>query len=568
MRLFQLKIRRFRGIRECDWTVGGDFVCLVGPCDSTKTTLLDAIELVLSPRWNPHIDDSDFFDTDTSQPIVIEATVGPVPEPLLPEGKFGLAIRGWSAKGELHDEPGDQDLPVLTVRFQADASLEPRWVVTNDRLPEGKPMSARDRELFGAALISGSGDRHLTWSQGSALARLTGDLESVQEVVAAAGRAARGALPTEKIGQLVDAAAAAEKAARDIGVAPKQRFVPALEVGAVTVSRGGVALHDGPVPLRRAGLGPRRLIALAIQREAARAGGITLIDEVEHGLEPYRIRNLLRVLTTANEEAKKSGMPAQTFLTTHSPVVVRELASQQLRIVRSWEGTTTVQAVPAQLGHILKRTPESPLSPRIIVCEGKTEIGLCRAFDEAWAREAGASFALQGVALADGGGEEAAATALALATLGYECMYLGDSDKPPQPPVAELESAGIVVLLWDGAVALEQRVALDLPWAGVAEMVEFAAAERGDESIRSAIASRTTLGRELFDTEVNKWAVSGGEDVIRKAIGEAAKRGSWFKRVSCAEELGGIVLRHLPSVPSTDLSAKIARLREWVAING
>ena len=45
-------IRNFRGIRELDWHVDGTILCLVGPGDSTKTTILDAIELAMTPQWN------------------------------------------------------------------------------------------------------------------------------------------------------------------------------------------------------------------------------------------------------------------------------------------------------------------------------------------------------------------------------------------------------------------------------------------------------------------------------------------------------------------------------------
>ena len=79
MKIRHIKIERFRGIRKMEWRVGGDFVCLVGPGDSTKTTILDAVEFALSPRWNIPFDDSDFYNADTSAPIVITLTVGDRP---------------------------------------------------------------------------------------------------------------------------------------------------------------------------------------------------------------------------------------------------------------------------------------------------------------------------------------------------------------------------------------------------------------------------------------------------------------------------------------------------------
>lgn len=89
MKLRQLEIQRFRGIRSLTWKVVGDFVCLVGAGDATKTTILDAIELALSPRWNISFDDTDFFNAITTDPIRIAVTVGDLPEDLLRDAKYG-----------------------------------------------------------------------------------------------------------------------------------------------------------------------------------------------------------------------------------------------------------------------------------------------------------------------------------------------------------------------------------------------------------------------------------------------------------------------------------------------
>lgn len=79
MRIHHLQVHHFRGIEHLDWKVRGNFVCLVGPGDSTKSTVLDAIEFALLPRWNPSFDDTDFNGTDTSKPISITVTVGDLP---------------------------------------------------------------------------------------------------------------------------------------------------------------------------------------------------------------------------------------------------------------------------------------------------------------------------------------------------------------------------------------------------------------------------------------------------------------------------------------------------------
>src|SRR5690242_4920461 len=117
-----LKINWFRGIKELEWGIESRFACLVGPGDSTKSTILSALELALSPFSNLVLNDTDFHMSDVGNDIEITVTVGQLPKDLMQDKKFGLELRGWSADGKIHDEPEETDEPVLTIRFSADDS--------------------------------------------------------------------------------------------------------------------------------------------------------------------------------------------------------------------------------------------------------------------------------------------------------------------------------------------------------------------------------------------------------------------------------------------------------------
>ena len=56
---------------------------------------------------------------------------------------------------------------------------------------------------------------------------------------------------------------------------------------------GGMALHDGEMPLRQLGLGSKRMLTTGLQKNSLRAPHITLFDEVELGLEPHRVARLV-----------------------------------------------------------------------------------------------------------------------------------------------------------------------------------------------------------------------------------------------------------------------------------
>lgn len=137
------------------------------------STLLDAIEATLSPRWFSFAE-PDFLFGDTSESIVIETTLGELSSALKSDQRFGLYVRGWTSESSLRDEPEGDDEPVLTIRLTVDATTEPVWQLVCDRIEDPRTLSNRDRALFGLVRLSGDDARHLAWGQGSILARATG----------------------------------------------------------------------------------------------------------------------------------------------------------------------------------------------------------------------------------------------------------------------------------------------------------------------------------------------------------------------------------------------------------
>lgn len=558
----RLEIERFRGIRSLTWEPQGRFVCLLGPGDSTKSTILDAIELALSPKWNIQFDDSDFYDAETNEPIKITVTIGALPDDIISDAKYGLEARGWGPDGQIHDEPSDDDELVLSVRLRVEPTLEQSWTVVNDRNPDGKAIGAKDRERIGCTRVGSYVDRHLSWGKGTILTKLTDDPDNVGGILAQAARAARSAFDPSSLPRLGDAATKAQQAGERLGVAARSGYIPHLDVQATSIGVGGLALHDGAIPVRVAGLGSTRLLAMALQLQAAKAGCLTLIDEVETALEPHRLRRLLRAL-------REGAGPV--MLTTHCRLVLEELAAETLHVVRNVGGQVIVQAVPADLQPVVRKCSEAFLAKKVLVCEGMTELGLCRALDDWWSK-AGDSFGLLGVGLANGGGSDAPNHVVAMRRLGYPTALLGDSDRPIQPTQEEMEREGATVLLWADGLALEDRLTRDLPWSGVAAMVDLAIEEWCGESVRGAVASRLNLLPTDLDGLPETWNQVVDEARLRDAISDAAKtarnRNGWFKRVELAEQLGSIVVSHWSAIEGTDLRSKIESLRMWVLADG
>ncbi len=96
MKIRKIDLDRFRGIQKPDWDVQDYFICLVGPCESTKSTILDAIDLAL--RWNVQFDDTDLHHGNTDQPT-IKITIGEIPDEIKSDEKYGLFAQDLPSEG-------------------------------------------------------------------------------------------------------------------------------------------------------------------------------------------------------------------------------------------------------------------------------------------------------------------------------------------------------------------------------------------------------------------------------------------------------------------------------------
>ena len=117
MKLRHLKINNFRGIRELDWEIKQDMICLIGPGDSTKSTILDAIEYVLTPSWTLPISDLDFYQLEVETSIEITAVLTGLPTQFIQEDKFGLFLGFWNQQEGLHCEEKNGDEKALVVKL-------------------------------------------------------------------------------------------------------------------------------------------------------------------------------------------------------------------------------------------------------------------------------------------------------------------------------------------------------------------------------------------------------------------------------------------------------------------
>lgn len=254
-----------------NWSPEAGLNCLIGPGDSTKTTILDAIQLALNPRSNFIGDDADFYNHNYELPVTITLTLVQIPNEFCTDTRYGLRLRGWDAANKVVvDEPGPGLEDALSVRVVIEPeSLEGRWSIFNERLSDdadAPSLRYKDARELSTTRLGPYAERHLGWGRFSVLNRL-GEGGSMNTQLALAGRAAREAFRTSNKDVFAAATARAEKLGRYFSVTVRDKYTAELDVQGSVITAGGVALHDNKLPLRTLGTGSSRLIVSALQHD-------------------------------------------------------------------------------------------------------------------------------------------------------------------------------------------------------------------------------------------------------------------------------------------------------------
>lgn len=571
MKIRHVKIENFRGIRSLSWRIRGDFNCLIGAGDACKSTILTALDYALSPRSYLSFGDSDFFNLDVEQDIVIQVTLADWDEEredvkrFFQESKFGRFKCGLDDNGPL-EEPRSEDDVAVSVSLRVDKDLDPKWSVVKgpDRGEDAnkKTISYRDRSVLGLSRIDLLSDYHFTWGRNSILTRLSGEAQgNLSEVLSQLNREIRQIDISGNISEFQDIAETVGEESRNAGVA-LAKLSPKINIPRrQSMDAGVLSLHEDEVPISSKGDGSKKLIAVAMQMKLQNGKNISLIDEIETGLEPHRIRGLLQRL-------KKSGQ--QVFATTHSPVVVRELEASNLYVCRcDGEGTVDIESLDTVSGiqGPVRRNAEAFLGRKIIVCEGATEIGCLRAYDTYRFGEENSSpvWSLATSYFDSGGGGEIASNCEKLVELGYKTAVLCDNDAlehMSEKAVNELSESGVHVCAWERGNSTEKQLFQDIPREHIRDMLNTIAAAHDtlelDKMVEDVRKDPKVKDLSLSD-DPGDWPEN---DVLRNVIGHLAHKGKWIKRISRAEEVFEFALPLLPD--DTGLKKRLDDLWKWI----
>ena len=579
MRIIALEVQNFRGILHSKIVIPDKRVlCFVGAGDSTKSTLLEAIHWNLLHSWIINATDTDFYQCNPENSIVIRGTYGELPSALLSEEKYGYFLRsGKSVENSFRnvtdnadlswdDEPKEVNDICLTIQLTIDSTLEPKWEVICNRL-EPKTLSVTDRRLFLLSSIDNNFDSDFSWGRTSVLHHYAGEKGDLRSVYT---EAFRNASRTVEFNSLNAISQIVEDTGKQYGVPLNGEVTNQLVMNSNGISTA-VELYDSKTPISQHGLGSRRLMSIGLNVNAADGASLLLIDEVETGLEPHRVCSLIGELKRSHEDI------GQVLMTTHSSCAVSELNADELLMVNSMKGITTVHSIGTQemigVQGLVRGNPESLLAKRIIVCEGKTEVGILRSLDKYLMKSSNYHLSYYGVCPIDGnGGDRAKKLAGHLHSCGYEVSILMDSDvEIDNKNKEELRTKGIVIFDWDKGNSIEEQIFKDVDNTTAEKILSLVIDENNIVEKQKKLNSCEEIC--LIEGESLKLK-NGLTAEQKKHIGTVAKNSSskkstnetsWFKRIDHGEDLGGIIFSQYDQIDSeTALKKTFDAIIDWI----
>jgi putative ATP-dependent endonuclease of the OLD family len=431
MRATRLSINNFRGIKQALLLLPKHGV-LVGDNNTGKTTILEALDLVLGPdRLNrqPPIDEHDFFrgvytaktspgaggkdadvkggggaakaeNTDAvaeALKIAIEVTVADLTQEQ--QAKFGDYVEFWdSATDKFYDEPAPDGVDAATItealrltflgRYDTEEDdFEGKTYFTRSLAESERPelFSKKHKQVCGFLYLRSlrTGSRALSLERGSLLDIIL----RVKDV--------RPLMWEDTLGSLSDLTVASDP---ELGLSPilegintaLKKYVPKewgveprLKVSNLTrehlrkVITAFIATGDGDhaAPFYRQGTGTINMLVLAMLSQIAedKQNVIFAMEEPETAIPPYAQKRIVH-------EVRK--LASQTLFTSHSPYVVEEFSIDETVVLgRDAEGVLARQVIELPDNVKLKRYRqqfrtrfcEGLLARRVLVAEGATE---------------------------------------------------------------------------------------------------------------------------------------------------------------------------------------------------
>jgi putative ATP-dependent endonuclease of OLD family len=421
MKIHSVTIENFRGIRAATLVLP-DHAILIGDNNAGKSSVLEAIDLVLGPdRLNrrPPVDEHDFYQgkyraeipdaddegnggDDAAPPVEapkIRVEVAIANLSLEQQARFGGQVE-WlkTSAGVFYDEPdpagvdADDIVAALRVTFIGEYDAEEDDFIGNTyftrTLSEEEtptPFSKKDKQHCGFLFLRSlrTGSRALSLEHGSLLDIILRLKEIRPQMWEGTLKTLAGfdvaSDPEFGISGVLESINKSLKkyVPREWGVSPHLKVSSLTREHLRKVVTAFIATGSGDhaAPFYRQGTGTINMLVLALLSQIAedKQNVIFAMEEVETAIPPYAQKRIVH-------ELRK--LSAQSIFTSHSPYVLEEFALEQTVIVsRSDDGVLTAAKIelPESVKHkryrqeFRTRFCEGLLARRVLIAEGATE---------------------------------------------------------------------------------------------------------------------------------------------------------------------------------------------------
>ncbi|HMM76015.1 MAG TPA: AAA family ATPase [Gammaproteobacteria bacterium] len=545
----QLTIERFRGIKFLKWNPAPGLNVILGGGDVGKSTILDAIALLLNPSNAAVVSESDYHCRESNPGFTIQAVLSlPASTEISQQQKFSWPWE-WNGKEAIapliSDGEGDDiptpDVPAYRFQVRGTSEMELVWEIVQPN-DDVEVLSAAVRRAIGVVRLGSDdrNDRDLRLVYGSALDRLIADQ----------GFKPRIGKKIAEINLGEELSDDAKKSLQRLDDALREGLLPSgLELGLTSAQGISIGALIGllaskklpenseatVLPLASWGAGTRRMATLQIAAATQTKTRIAVIDEVERGLEPYRVRKLIESLHSES---------TQTFITTHSAVAINAATDSTLWYLdpKGNIGELSQEKIKRQQ----ERDPETFLARLAVIAEGPTEVGFVSYFLQ---KAIKGSPRDHGIRVCDGQGTPAVLGLLEAMSNGG-LKFAGFVDSTTEDPArwrALKEKMGDLLFQWESGSTEASVIKL----VEDGKLTELIKDEEGayDPERRKTLADRLAIDDKGLDAIVTK-AGSNLRAVIIAAAGGNSEGASneqaktwkkhgkqWFKSVEGGREL-------------------------------
>lgn len=408
MLLNKLIIKNYKGIKYCEINFLSNLNILVGAGNATKTTILDAIKLLFCSTNYYNLNPQDFYNNDCNNNIEIIGVFSGFPEDFLSEKLFAYCVL---------DEY--KDTPHLMAQFICNSNFECDWfIIKND---EKKHFSQSQRKKCNVFMVDEHISNNFNYGKSSLINKYLTDNESFQKEIKLSLYSNQLHIEGTNLEYLHSQI---KSLAQEYSIKLDDKLSSKLDINNLPTSTNILGLAENEIMISSRGKSDKKLLSLAMSIDLIKNFGVTLIDEPENSLEPYKVRFIARKINDLCNKNKD----LQIIVTTHSPYFVYQSEVEYIKIVRNIDGIISIQNIPDDLKRVVyQKAAEALFAKKIICCEGKTELGFINKINE-FRRSNHKEFELYGACIVDLEGDRVIKSAIDLCNLGYDVSLIMDSD--------------------------------------------------------------------------------------------------------------------------------------------